>query len=77
MQTEMMVICRKKFILTDSQKQESQHTTQGHLGKHEGPSGGRRVRKKHGGNLYYDFHGDKSGLGRRSRVDRIRIGQFE
>lgn len=37
-----MLVKRKKFILRDPKKQEEEHVLQGHMGKHQGHSEGRR-----------------------------------
>lgn len=45
---EMTVIKKKVFIFRDPEKQEEYHVMQGHMGKHQGHSGGRRGREKDG-----------------------------
>ena len=48
---------RKKFILTDAQKQEAWHAMKGHTGKHQGWSEGRGTSRNVGKSLHCGFHG--------------------
>lgn len=47
---EMNKLIRRQFVAHSSQEEGACHTTPGHLGRHQGPTGGREV-GKHGHEL--------------------------